>query len=156
MKNTVIFLDFDGVMDNAYYDSVRMSKGLSGYDRFGAIFDPRCVHNLKYIIDKTGADIVVSSSWKEDMSLSEILEMWTVRNLPGRVIDTTPIISCYHRGDEIDVWLEKNWVCRDYVIIDDLDAQNFNEHHISHLFLVNPYIGLDEGTTRRIVEYLMR
>lgn len=149
MKKTIIFLDFDGVMDTEYYDSILEKKGMPNCDRFGAIFDPCCISNLKYITDKTGADIVVSSSWKEDMAFSEILEMWTVRNLPGKVIDVTPTIS-NHRGDEIDAWLNKHSMCRDYVIIDDLDAGNFNKHQINHLYVVNPYVGLDEETARRI------
>jgi len=149
MKKTVIFLDFDGVMDTGYYDSILEKNGMPNCNRFGAIFDPCCISNLRYIIDKTGADIVISSSWKEDMAFSEILEMWAVRNLPGKVIDVTPTIS-NHRGDEIDAWLSKHRVYRDYVIIDDLDADNFNKHQINHLYVVNPYVGLDEETARRI------
>ena len=59
-KKKIIFLDFDGVMDTAYYDHVLNSKRLPNYDEYGAVFDPECVRNLKYIIEQTGADIVVS------------------------------------------------------------------------------------------------
>ena len=64
----IIFLDFDGVMDTAYYDHVLHKEGKPGNDKYGTIFDPYCVQNLKRIIDETGAKIVVSSSWKYDMS----------------------------------------------------------------------------------------
>ena len=64
----IIFLDFDGVMDTAYYDHVLAKEGKPGNDKYGTIFDPYCVQNLKRIIDETGAKIVVSSSWKYDMS----------------------------------------------------------------------------------------
>ena len=33
-------------------------------DKYGYAFDPNSVANLKKIIDETGADIVISSSWK--------------------------------------------------------------------------------------------
>ena len=55
----IIFLDFDGVMDTAYYDHVLAKEGKPGNDKYGTIFDPYlctepqtyCVQNLKRIID---------------------------------------------------------------------------------------------------------
>ena len=52
----VIFLDFDGVMDTAYYGHVLGKEGLPCHDEFGAVFDPNCVECLKEIIDKTAAN----------------------------------------------------------------------------------------------------
>lgn len=151
----IIFLDFDGVMDTAYYGHILSKKGLPECDKFGVVFEPDCIKNLKYIIDNTGADIVVSSSWKDFMSYKEILEMWKYRNLPGFVTDVTPIPSHRrNRGDEIDAWLDECNVECQYVIIDDLDADNFNEHQISRLLIVNPFNGLDEETAKRAVELL--
>lgn len=149
----IIFLDFDGVMDTAYYDHILSREGLETTDKYGILFDPDCVSNLRMIVEKTGADIVVSSTWKDFMSYQEILEMWKERNLPGFVTDVTPTVS-RHRENEIDAWLEE---CRDtcrYAIIDDLDSSNFNLHQIEHLFIVNPYCGLDADTATRIIEHL--
>lgn len=70
----VIFLDFDGVMDTAYYDHVLAKEGKSGNDEYGIIFDPNSIQNLKHIIDMTGADIVVTSSWKYFMSYKDFLD----------------------------------------------------------------------------------
>lgn len=72
----IIFLDFDGVMDTAYYDHILSKEGLPSCDEYGAVFDPSCVMNLKHIIDQTGADIVVSSSWKHMMEYGGFLKMW--------------------------------------------------------------------------------
>ena len=66
----IIFLDFDGVMDTAYYDHMLSKQGLPDNDLYGTVFDPNCVHNLRRIIDNTGADIVVSSSWKHFIAYS--------------------------------------------------------------------------------------
>lgn len=60
----IIFLDFDGVMDTGYDDLIRNKEGKPFYDEYGILFDPNCIKNLKYIIDNTGANIVVTSSWK--------------------------------------------------------------------------------------------
>ena len=49
----IIFLDFDGVMDTAYYDMVLVSKGLQEVDEYGVLFDPACVSNLETIIRNT-------------------------------------------------------------------------------------------------------
>lgn len=151
----IIFLDFDGVMDTAYYDHMLSKQGLPGNDPYGTVFDPNCVHNLRRIIDNTGADIVVSSSWKHFMTYKEFLEMWDARGLPGFVTDVTPIPEMRrNRGDEIDAWLNECNVECQYVIIDDLDGSNFNEHQIPRLLVVNPFFGLDEDTAKRAI-YLL-
>jgi hypothetical protein len=146
----VIFLDFDGVMDTAYYDHVLVSEGKAECDEFGAVFDPECVRQLQKIVEETGADIVVTSTWKVFMTYQDFLEMWKVRQLPGFVTDLTPSISRF-RGDEIDAWLKEcGENCR-YVIIDDLDGSNFLPHQIPWLLVVNPYNGLDDETAKRAI-----
>ena len=147
----IIFLDFDGVMDTEYYDHILSEAGKPISDEYGLLFDPECVKNLKYIIDNTGADIVVSSTWKDDMSYKEILDMWKYRGLPGFVTDVTPTTAKHIRGDEIDAWLKECPTECNYVIIDDLEAYNFNEHQIPRLLVVNPFFGLDEVTAERAI-----
>lgn len=149
----VIFLDFDGVMDTAYYDLYLTNHGMAEKDRFGVVFDPDCISNLAKIIKKTGADIVVSSTWKYFMSLTDLQEMWKYRNLPGNVIDITPNVT-NKRGKQIDAWLQEHSV-DNYAIIDDLGADNFTSNQISHLFVVNPYTGLDNETTDTIINHLV-
>ncbi len=151
----IIFLDFDGVMDTAYYDHVLSKEGKPGSDKYGVVFDPNCIKNLKHIIDETGADIVVSSSWKYLMSYQDFLEMWEARSLPGFVTDVTPEPANRHkRGDEIDAWLEECHTECQYVIIDDLDAYNFNEHQIPRLLVVNPFFGIDKDIAERAIGIL--
>lgn len=151
----IIFLDFDGVMDTTFYDHVLSKNGLPECDKYGLVFDPNCIKNLKHIIDKTGAKIVVSSTWKDFMSYKEILEMWEDRNLPGFVTDVTPIPpGRRNRGDEIDAWLKECRTECQYVIIDDLHAYHFNEHQIPRLLTVNPFNGLDKDTAERAIKLL--
>ena len=150
----IIFLDFDGVMDTAYYDHILSKEGLPGSDEFGIIFDPNCVRNLKEIIDKTSADIVVTSSWRHFMTYKDFLDMWEYRDLPGFVTDVTPIVAARKRGDEIDAWLSECCTECQYVIIDDLDRSNFNEYQLSRLLVVNPFNGIDEETAQRAIAIL--
>ena len=79
----IIFLDFDGVLNTSRWDRY------ATIDRYGYVFDPDVVANLAEIIRETGAEIVVSSSWKS-MGLAMLQDMWKDRKLPGKIIDVTP------------------------------------------------------------------
>lgn len=86
------------------------------------------------------------------MSLDDFHEMWEYRKLPGKVISITPNVAG-KRGAQIDAWLQKHKVYN-YAIIDDLDADNFSSSQIPHLFIANPYAGLDEETADRVIGFL--
>lgn len=150
----IIFLDFDGVMDTLRYFDILESKGRSICDKYGSIFDPICVDNLRHIIDVTNACIVVSSSWKYFMSLQDLEEMWKERALPGEVIGMTPFELRNHRGYEIEAWLDMQEQKPEYVIIDDLPQEEFNKDQISHLAIAHPQNGLDIVTAKRAIEIL--
>ena len=142
-------------MDTSYYDHILSKEGKPGNDEYGAVFDPYCIRNLKRIIEETEADIVVSSSWKYMMSYQDFLNMWKDRGLPGFITDVTPNpVDRRKRGDEIDAWIEECKTECQYVIIDDLEANNFNEHQIPRLLIVNPFFGLDEETAERAIQIL--
>ncbi len=137
----IIFLDFDDVMTTTKYCLLLNRQNLPEKDEFGVLFDSDCIAAFKHVLDETKAEIVISSSWKSDMSLVEIQRMWKERNLPGMPMDVTPTIS-RHRGDEIAAWLT---LCPDpcrYVIIDDEQREQFNTDQLSHLVTTDGYDGL--------------
>ena len=149
----IIFLDFDGVLNTEYYQGLLQFQGKQWQDEHGAFFDPRAVRQLKRVIDTTGADIVVESSWKY-LGLEAMQELWRVRDLPGRVIDITPSLTGNaSKGEEIAAWLSE-YATPDarYVIIDDeyvaLDAQ------IPFFIWTNPYEGLTEDHADRAISIL--
>lgn len=151
----IIFLDFDGVLNTEYYQGLLQFQGKQWQDQYGAFFDPRAVRQLKRVIDTTGADIVVESSWKY-LGLEAMQELWRVRNLPGRVIDITPSLTGNaSKGEGISAWLSE-YVTPDtrYVIIDDeyvvLDSQ------IPYFIWTNPYEGLTEDQANRAISILNR
>ena len=57
-----LFLDIDGVLNTKWWYT-QMDRN-TPREKYGYAFDPNAVANLKRIIDETGADIVISSSWK--------------------------------------------------------------------------------------------
>ena len=136
-------------------------------DKYGYAFDPRSVANLKKILDETGADIVISSSWKS-FGLSELEDMWQDRGLPGKLIGITPntvsdemllnadldhmeLFSI--RGMEIKEWLDKHGKkVSHYVIIDDMD--NFLLDQKSHFVQTDPEVGITNDDVKKVVHLL--
>lgn len=150
----VIFLDFDGVMATTSYNMYLVSNNCPECDEDGRVmFDPKCIANLQRIITETGADVVVTSSWKYIDSYGDLLKMWKQRDMPGFMIDVTPNVS-KHRGTEIERWINDCDVDCNYVIIDDLCAENFNENQQDKIVFVNPLYGLDKDAANRAIAIL--
>ena len=153
--NKVIFLDIDGVLNTGWWYS-QMDRN-TPKDKYGYAFDPISVANLKKILDETGAEIVISSSWKS-FGLTELETMWHDRGLPGRLIGITPntvsdelllnadldhmeLFSI--RGMEIKEWLDKHGKkVSHYVIIDDMD--NMLPEQKPHFVQTNPEVGITD------------
>ena len=158
----VIFLDIDGVLNTARWHSKADRNNLQ--DEYGYTFDPIAVANLAKIITETGADIVISSTWK-CMGLSEMLDMWNDRGLPGKIIDSTPnsvsdemlltvnldeIEMTHIRGCEVKEWLDtKGKKVSHYAILDDMD--NFLPEQKDHFVLINPEVGITEEDVRKVI-----
>ena len=89
MTRRVIFLDFDGVL-----------APIRTWDRYGDL-EPACIDVLNEIIARTGADVVVSSTWRHGTTVSELQAMLDAHGFAGRVLDTTPTVGPgAGRGDE--------------------------------------------------------
>lgn len=161
----VIFLDIDGVLNAVDYMvslhhnfRSKVDKGLTSYpipndvvrDEYGQYFDPRCVNYLESIVNFTGAKIVVSSTWRKD-GLQRMKNLWQYRELPGEIIDITPILY-RPRGEEIAAWLEENDHVTNYCIIDD-DSDMLISQHLNFV-QTNGEFGLTFKDTERIVEIL--
>ena len=74
--NKIIFLDIDGVLNVIS----------QGKDEYGSKFHKHFEDNLKTLIEKTGAKIVITSTWRSS-GLNVMKNMWKDRKLPGEVID---------------------------------------------------------------------
>ena len=166
----IIFLDIDGVLNLIP----------QGRDKYGDIFHPHFVANLKRLIDVTGAKIVISSTWR--MSGFDVMKnMWKDRKLPGDVIGITPI--GYHlsqrdfnfkkwkdrtmpRGVEIQYWLDNTKDNIDnYVILDDdtdMTKFQFDNHYVKtsgnmgHPDCIDIGYGLTKICTDKAIKILNR
>lgn len=135
-----IFLDFDGPLNTGRGEFMNP-------DRYGHHFDDMAVRNLRRIIDKTGAQIVVSYSWRH-LGLERIREVWTSWGLPGEIVGCTPGVwgdgrIFDTRGEEIQQWLAEN-VDDDfaYVVIDDMSDSEAIEGQEDYWIEVDPHCGI--------------
>lgn len=116
----VIFLDIDGVLNSS-----RSCMALGGFpfpgkskDRDWHKFDDVAVGLLRSIVSKTGAEVVLSSSWRIGMGKKEMKELG--ERLGVNIFDKTrSSIGSEKRGHQIQEWLDSHTYVTSYVIIDD-------------------------------------
>lgn len=119
--------------------------------------EDRKVNILKEIVDRTGAEIVLSSTWRygwehiengrkntefahDFIALKDKLQEFDIE-----LYDKTAILDRYmrRRGDEIKGWLDAHDDVEGYVIIDDLGGKWLRPCS-SHLLQTNEFKGLQE------------
>ena len=110
----VIFLDFDGVLNSHQFFAQR-GREVCGDDD---ALDAAAVARLNEIIERTGAKVVISSSWRIEHSLERIVEILGAHGFAGEVVGMTPVLSG-SRGREISAWLSENRGVKSYVVLDD-------------------------------------
>lgn len=106
----IIFLDLDGVLNRGGMDEGQ--------------FLPEFVETFKEVAEKTGAEIVFSSSWKRNPQMvnyvsQNIAQIYDIT--PSIWVNDTTIqnIGPQYRGLEIQLWLEAHSEVTKYAILDD-------------------------------------
>jgi hypothetical protein len=135
----IIFLDVDGVLNNF---------GLIARYGFDYI-DDGCVSLLSQVVKTTGAEIVLSSSWRlEESNLS------LVRAALGRsglkIKDCTPFLRMA-RIQEIKQWIKDHPEVTKFVILDDDEDAGFG---LDGFFQTDPEVGFTSKIAEKIVLYL--
>ena len=81
----LVFLDFDGVLNNSEFAAHQYKNDESAQDSMGLdLFDPKAIECMNRIIDATGAKIVVTSSWRY-LGLAKLQKLWKERGLHGEI-----------------------------------------------------------------------
>ncbi len=134
----ILFLDVDGVLNNA--QTRERFNGYLGIDR-------ELVKYVKQIVERTGCQIVVSSTWRLDPEF-----LMEVEKVVGPYLDVTPVDDLYHfRGNEIFKWIMHTKTPPEcYAILDDTQA--FYRHQ--PLFKTDPQVGITPEIVEQIVAYL--
>lgn len=126
----VVFLDFDGVLNaRVGHEPYPLAGPLPhGVDpRDAGDIDPAAVHLLDDLVARARAKIVISSTWRNRLTLHELRALLRYRGLAGEVIGATPTLwrdaegRRLVRGDEIAAWLAEAERVEAFVILDDDD-----------------------------------
>lgn len=124
-----MFLDFDGVLNDARYvrralEARGAMEGLGERWRPSDHLDPARVARLNALLAATGAEVVISSSWRLSFELPRIVLLLEGAGFAGRVVGRTPWIAHHARHVEISRWLgqQRPEVDRFVVLDDDQDA----------------------------------
>lgn len=147
----IIFLDIDGVLNTERFIKYQVENHESDYYLADYNFDPICMNNLKSLIDETNALIVLSSSWRLNNKLIDIiLGNFKQYGIDKGILDITPLLHTT-RGLEINHWLNKQ-SCKDinYVILDDEDFDIKD----SNLVKCNPYYGFTKNELNQALNIL--
>ncbi|HDR7922188.1 TPA: hypothetical protein QCY49_000124 [Bacillus paranthracis] len=143
----LIFLDIDGVMNHSNY-FVRSKQHML------QAFCPKALANLKEILEKCDAKIVVSSTWRKLGSVKTLKKaIFSHYGLQKYIIGRTPELRGEPRGAEIQAFMNgfKRPIDR-FIIIDDGDDML---HLSDRLILTSPYEdGLDEIKREEAIQLL--
>lgn len=147
----VIFLDIDGVLNDEETNATTPSGHVGIRDKK--------VKLLKKIVEATDAKVVISSDWrlcdhaidKDYKYLRNKLKY--VGNI--EIYGTTPNINWQHRGAEIRRWLQDNPTVKDYVILDDIEFNDFYpKDFYKHVVITDFYYGLTEEDVDEAIHIL--
>ena len=138
LKMKVIFLDVDGVLNSdEYFDKIK-NVNICGIE---SEIDVEKIKLLKKAVDETGANVVLSSSWrytKNAQYLKELLLRYGIK------IDSTPLIQ-NKRGLEIKQWLLNHPEVEKFVILDDEIFDSYDEDLIKRLIKISNCDGHSYG-----------
>lgn len=155
-SDKVIFLDVDGVLN-----SLPFVRSVKGRESLLSHLDPRAVRVFADLVHATGAEVVLSSSWRIIVSLQQMAAWLRERGFTGRLIGATPHdvpapagrFSC-PRGLEIQQWLDVHGTAvTSFVILDDESDMAHLEHR---LVKTDMNVGLTAEDSARAIEVLQR
>lgn len=116
-RKNIIFLDVDGVLNSKKF--IKRQKYFNvGNNNF---IDESRLPLLKSLVEQTGAQIVLSSSWRHDPYAVRGLK--SIMSKYGLVISGRTNIQGNNRsrGDEILEWLQQHPDTHSFVILDDVE-----------------------------------
>ncbi len=156
----IIFLDFDGVLNSQlWYVSTKGNRERDDLDKEAIGF-------LNNLIKKTGAKVVVSSTWRLGRSIQELQDILNRNGFEGEVIDKTKDLrygdggAWSVRGNEIHCWLDENatkfgfsqFDFKHYVIFDDDSDMLYCQRN--NFIQTDGYVGLTPTNTYKAEKIL--
>lgn len=152
-KDKILFLDVDGVINPLINIRIKKLNRLPTSSYYIQLPGDK-LYMLRKIIDRTGAKIVLSSSWRIGFNRATMEPSPSVVNLANQlsrygmsIYGYTPLHPERHRGTEISMWLntykDRNGYIPNYIVIDD-ELSDIIDMHRGHCVKTMSLIGLQE------------
>jgi len=160
----VLFLDFDGPMipQRAYIYNAAQRDKMNKYGLIYKYFDPCAAQNIKSVLEVTGAELVISSSWRR-IGYHDIADVLSINGLSKDYLhkdwatSTEPDAT---RADRILQWVEEHQDVTSWVAVDDEPLDNEaaygNVNMKGHFVQVSLEDGILHEHTGRILHTLIR
>lgn len=144
----IIFLDVDGVLNNMTWAKRMRDEGVHVFAE--DMLEDRAIKLFKQIIDATGADVVITSTWRTHVAaMTHLLDQLAYYGI--RPIAKTPRLTEL-RGNEITAWMQRyDGNIESYVILDDDSDMTV---HMDHLVKASFEHGLQPEHVTRAIEIL--
>jgi hypothetical protein len=152
----IIFLDVDGVLNCA-----KTTKRLDVCFEFNFV-DTRKVLRLRDVVERTGAKLVLSSTWRfgadprafylEREALRELVAEFRRLRCP-LWFDITPYLPRAKRWQEINAWLLLHPKVDEYIVLDDWGEDEFRPM-MDHLVKCDPRKGLTKERAELAIQML--
>lgn len=125
----IIFLDIDGTLNNAEFYNRKAASDFESINHPYNEFDPNSIDKLNWLVNETGAKVVITSTWRLGYTLEQLQQLFFKLGFKGEIISMTGI-GCREcvRGNEIFTWIKNNqellgyesyFEYDKYVILDD-------------------------------------
>lgn len=150
----VLFLDFDGVINSTAFHETREKQKPNfepaklSMEWWAEGIDPDAVGRLNGLLKRTGAKVVVSSSWRLGTDRAWLQRVLEMRGFEGDVIGITERYTG-NRCFEIRRWLETTRVQSFAILDDDWDARI-----VGHFVKTDSAVGLTDEDVEKAVEIL--
>lgn len=139
----ILFLDIDGVLNSA--------KTFEDKHRHEAI-DTAMVERINSVVNATGCQIVISSTWRVLWDLNELRHILEAHGLRDVVVGATPDMG--RRDVEILAWLEEHSEVQQFAVVDD-DAHDLTK--VSHRLVQTSFLtGILDEHVDQLVELLSK
>lgn len=156
MKNWIIFLDIDGVLNNLslLFNRIPFVKNNNCEDNM------LCQHSIRVLnklVEDINAKVVLSSAWRIIYTKELMNEILQRNGATFEITDYTESLP-YERGTEISKWLRDNIENRigfnKYIILDDESDMLLNQK--DNFFQIDPEFGLTSEICCQIVEFVAK
>ena len=149
-----IFLDIDGVLNCVGW--FREHQETDGYTEI----NPEKVKMLKEIVDSTGAEIILSSTWRNLAAHNGEPEhpmytylVSTLKQFGLSIKDHTPYIN-FNRPKEIKTWLDINVKGREYAFVsldDDFTQKEYEKYGMGDCLIKTEFFDMNGGLKKEHV-----